>query len=276
MKGSLVCVGVGMTLGAHLAPRARNFIVQSDVVFVLASDPLVELWIQRMHSDVRSLQPYYGQHLQRAASYRAMVDAMLAQVEAGQRVCSVFYGHPGVFARVPHDAIGAVRASGLPAHMEPAISAEDCLYADLAIDPGNTGCQHFEAAQFVLYRRQVDAAGWLVLWQAGVGGPAANGTMPSSHALRVLLVERLLRDYPPAHPVVLYEAATLPINTPRRDTVALRSLSAATLAPQTTLVLQPARPLEPDRQALARARALDGGRQAATVNGDEIAITSGV
>ena len=53
-KGSLSCVGVGMMLGAHLGPRARATIEQADVVFCAVSDPLVELWLQQMHPDVRA------------------------------------------------------------------------------------------------------------------------------------------------------------------------------------------------------------------------------
>ncbi len=33
-SGSLACVGLGMTLGAHLAPRSRNYIEEADVVFL--------------------------------------------------------------------------------------------------------------------------------------------------------------------------------------------------------------------------------------------------
>ena len=54
-RGSLACVGLGMTLGSHLTPLARSHIQQADVVFAGLSDGVVELWLQRMHSDVRSL-----------------------------------------------------------------------------------------------------------------------------------------------------------------------------------------------------------------------------
>src|SRR3546814_20289414 len=56
-NGSLSCVGMGMMLGAHICPRARATIEQADVVFGAVSDPIVELWLQQMHPDVRSLQP---------------------------------------------------------------------------------------------------------------------------------------------------------------------------------------------------------------------------
>ena len=54
--------------------------------------------------------------------------------------------------------------------MEPGISAEDCLYADLGIDPGSVGCQHYEASQFMFYRRRIDPSAYLVLWQVGIAG----------------------------------------------------------------------------------------------------------
>ena len=168
--GSLVCVGVGMTLGSHITPLARSYIEKADVVFTAVSDGVVELWLARMNPDVRSLQRYYREGKSRLETYQEMVDAMLTEVRAGKRVCGAFYGHPGVFAWPTHKAIELARAEGHPAHMEPGISAADCLYADLGIDPGRYGCQHFEASQFMFYRRRVDTAAYLILWQIGVAG----------------------------------------------------------------------------------------------------------
>lgn len=138
-RGSIACVGLGMTLGSHLSPLARSHIQQADVVFAALSDAIVERWLEHMHPDVRSLQPYYGdgKSKSRAATYREWVEVMMAEVRAGKRVCAVFYGHPGVFAWSPHEVIRVARAEGFHAHMEPGISAEDCLYADLrALIPG--------------------------------------------------------------------------------------------------------------------------------------------
>src|SRR3546814_3908600 len=86
-NGSLSCVGMGMMLGAHIGPRARATIEQADVVFGAVSDPIVELWLQQMHPDVRSLQPCYAEGKSRHDTYREMVAAMLAEVRAGRRVC---------------------------------------------------------------------------------------------------------------------------------------------------------------------------------------------
>ena len=255
--GSLVCVGLGMMLGAPIGPRARSHIEQSDVVFVAVSDPLVELWLQQMHRDVRSLQPHYAEGKSRHETYREMVEAMLAEVHAGKQVCGAFYGHPGVFAQVAHDAIAQARREGFLARMEPGVSAEDCLYADLGIDPGRYGCQHYEASQFMFYRRRIDTAAYLVLWQIGIAGDRSCTRFATGSNHRRLLVERLMKDYPADHEVIIYEAATLPITDPRMERVKLRDLPEAQLHMHSTLVLPPAMALQPDTDMLARIDAIE-------------------
>lgn len=255
--GSLACVGLGMTLGAHLGPRARTTIEEADVVFVAVSDPLVELWVKEMNADVRSLQPFYQAGKPRTETYREMVEAMLAEVRRGRRVCGAFYGHPGVFALAPHRAIETARAEGFPAHMEAGVSAEDCLYADLGIDPGRYGCQHYEASQVMFYRRRLDTSAYLVLWQAGIAGDRSFGRFSTPAPYRQVLVDLLARDYPLDHPCTIYEAATLPIQSPRRDVVALGELARADLTAQSTLVLPPASRLVPAEDIQARLDALD-------------------
>ena len=260
-RGSLACVGLGMMLGAHLAPRARGHIEQADVVFGLVSDPLVELWLQRLRPDMRSLQGYYGDGSPggkpRTESYREMVDAMVGEVRAGRVVCGAFYGHPGVFAEVPHRAIARARAEGLEAVMEPGISAEDCLYADVGFDPGSVGCQHYEASQFMFYRRVIDPTAWLVLWQVGIAGDRSLARKATGPAHRRLLVELLGGIYPSGHEVIAYEAATLPIGAARVERMPLSGLVDAELNLQTTLAIPPAEPLQRNDQMLQRLAALE-------------------
>ncbi len=255
--GSLACVGLGMMLGAHVSPRSRSHIEQADVVFALVSDPLVELWVQDMRPDTRSLQPYYCEGQSRLTSYKQMIEAMLVEVRAGRRVCGVFYGHPGVFALVPHKAISGARAEGFDAHMEPGISAEDCLYADLGIDPGTYGCQHYEASQYMFYQRRIDPSAYLILWQVGMAGDRSLARFSTGPAYRQLLVELLGKDYPQSHPVIAYEAATLPITAPRMETLRLSDLVEADLRLQTTLVFPPARPMERNQEMLDRLAEID-------------------
>lgn len=245
-----------MLLGAHIGPRARSHIETADVVFVAVSDPLVELWVQGMNKDVRSLQPFYQEGKARTETYREMVVAMMAEVRAGRRVCGAFYGHPGVFALVPHRAIAQAKQEGYEAVMEAAVSAEDCLYADLGIDPGTYGCQHYEASQFMFYKRVVDPSAYLVLWQIGVAGDRTLARFSTGSIYRQVLLELLAPSYPPDHEVIVYEAATLPISSPRMERMPLSALPAASLSLATTLVVPPAEPMRRNQAVLDRLAAL--------------------
>jgi hypothetical protein len=186
-----------------------------------------------------------------------MVEAMLVEVRAGKNVCGAFYGHPGVFALPPHEAIRIARSEGYAAHMEPGISAEDCLYADLGIDPGTFGCQHFEASQLLFFKRRIDPTAYLVLWQVGVVGDQSLTRFSTGADYRRLLVDVLARDYPLDHEVIVYRAATLAIQQPRMERVALAGLSEASVELPDTLVIPPARALEIDERMLKRLAALE-------------------
>jgi precorrin-6B methylase 1 len=256
-SGSLVCVGIGMTLGSHITPLARSYIADADVVFTGLSDGIIELWLAKMNPDVRSLQSLYREGKPRSETYQQMVDAMLSEVRAGKRVCGAFYGHPGVFALPTHKAIEIARREGFPAHMEPGVSAEDCLYADLGIDPGKFGCQHYETSQYMLYRRRIDTAAYLVLWQVGVAGDQSLARFSTGAAYRQVLVDVLARDYDLGHEAILYKAVTLPMHRPHIERISLRDLPAANVDMHMTLVVPPASRLQADPTVREWLAALD-------------------
>jgi len=241
LQGSIVCLGIGMTLGSHLSPLAKSYIEQADVVFSLMSDGIVEQWIDDMNPDTRSLQPYYQEGISREVTYTNMVNAILAEVANGKKVVGAFYGHPGVFACVPHRVIKQAKELGYFAQMEPGISAEDCLFADLSIDPGEFGCCHFEASQFMLYQRNIDPSAYLILWQVSIAGDTSLAKFSTGIDYRKILLNILSINYPSEHIVTLYEAPTLPIHLPRREQIKLSDLKTATLNPQTTLVIPPSK-----------------------------------
>jgi precorrin-6B methylase 1 len=263
--GSLAVVGMGMTLGSHLTPISRSHIEQADVVFAALSDNLVEEWLKRMNPDVRSLQGYYAEGKSRMNTYWEWLDVIMAEVRGGKQVCTVFYGHPGIFAWTPHKAIETARSEGFAAHMEPGISSEDCLYADLGIDPGRYGCQHFEASQFMLYDRRLDNAGYVVLWQVALAGDTTLARLSSTGpSYRQVLVDRLSEDYPLDHEIIIYRGATLPIHDPRIERVALRDLPWVEMSVAETVILPPAREMRPVPAVWARVKALDEDAETVT------------
>lgn len=256
-SGSLVCVGIGMTLGAHLTPLARSHIEQADVVFGAVSNGVVELWLAKMNPNFSSLQPLYREGKSRMQTYREMVELILSEVRAGKRVCAAFYGHPGVFAWPSHKAIEIARSEGFDAHMEPGISAEDCLYADLGIDPGKQGCQHYEASQFMLFERHIDPSAYLILWQVGVAGDRSLARFSTDAPHRQVLLDLLARDYPLDHELYVYTAATLPNEAPHIESIKLRELASVDIDMHATVVVPPCKALLPNEAVRARLAQLD-------------------
>ena len=112
-----------------------------------------------------------------------MAEAILEPVRAGKRVCAAFYGHPGVFVLPSHEAIARARAEGFDATMLPGVSAEDCLVADLGVDPARNGLQSYEAGDFLRRRPAIEPTTALVLWQIGVVGARTHSASVSAPAL---------------------------------------------------------------------------------------------
>jgi len=186
-----------------------------------------------------------------------MVQRILAPVREGASVCLALYGHPGVFVYPSHEAIRRAREEGYPARMLPGISAEDCLFADLEIDPARQGLRSYEATDFLVSGRPVDPTSGLVLWQVGAIGVATfhrravwrtDGLAP--------LVETLRGHYPVDHEVILYTAATLPVARPEIHRLRLQQLTqppeGVEVSVAATLYVPPAREAKIDTAALER------------------------
>lgn len=255
-NGSIVCVGTGMTLGSHITPLCRTHIEQADIVFCSAH-PIMELYLKEIHRDVRSLQVLYAEGKDRRQTYRQMVETMMHEVRLGKKVVGAFYGHPGVFAWAPHKVIELAKSEGYTAQMLPGISAEDCLYAHLGIDPGKFGSQNFEASQFMFYQRNIDPSAYLILWQVAIAGDKSITRFYTQAAYRQLLVELLSKHYPLNHKIILYECPTIAIDNPRMDYLTLEEFASAEVSLITTLVIPPSKTMRKNQQILDRLADLD-------------------
>ena len=97
----------------------------------------------------------------------------------------------------------------------------------------------------------------LLLWQVALCGQLdCTGFTPCPRRLR-LLVDKLLACYPTDTPVILYEAAQLPIESFRDERIALADLPNARFKEYTTLVIPPIRPCADDVAMLARLRGME-------------------
>lgn len=236
----LSIVGLGYNVSGHTTPEIRHRIVRADRLFYLVSDPATGSWLRSLRPDAVSLHDCYRPGESGVGASNAMVDRILEPLADGLHVCAAFYGHPAIGMHTTHEAARRARARGTAVHMVPGISFEDCLIADLGIDPGPTGRMMYEATDFVLRPRVLDPAAALVLLQVGAVGETAyrEGDGPSRPGLERLR-DALLRTYPGDHVATLYEISQLPLVDAVAAPVALRDLAEAPAHVHSTLYVPP-------------------------------------
>jgi uncharacterized protein YabN with tetrapyrrole methylase and pyrophosphatase domain len=241
MVGRLVLVGTGIRLVRQVTFEARSEIERADKLLFLVADPPLRDWLRQLNPTAESLSDCYEPGQLRSLAYDRMVDRMLSPARKGLNVCVAFYGHPGVFALPSHEAIRIARSEGIPAEMLPGISAEDCLFADLGIDPGRSGCQSFDATDFLVSERRIDPRTALVLWQVGLVGRIEypQGGFGDNRQCLTVLRDALITHYSPKHEVVIYEASPYVGIPPTIRVVPLSGLLEGRLTPMSTLYVPP-------------------------------------
>ncbi|HZV77804.1 MAG TPA: SAM-dependent methyltransferase [Candidatus Babeliales bacterium] len=239
--GSLSVVGVGIRAPAQATLEGSSRIRSAEKVFSLVTDPLAEYWLRTLNNRTQSLCDLYSVGKDRFETYCEMVDRIMGAVREGLQVCVVAYGHPGVAAYPLHESVRRARIEGFAAEMLAGISAEDCLFAELGIDPIAGGCCSYEATDFLLRRRSCNPGGNLILWQVGVIAERGHKheDVAWNRAGLAVLTGVLLETYPPDHEVVIFEAARLPACESYVERVALRDLPEAGVTAMSTLFVPP-------------------------------------
>lgn len=263
-RGSLIVVGTGIRTVGHLTMEAVAWIKRADKVLHVVGDPVAELMLKELNPQgAESLTGMYVEGKQRIETYNQMVERTLECVRAGMLTCMACYGHPGVFVYPSHESIRRARAEGYSARMLPGISSEDCLFADLGVDPGINGCQSYEATDFLLNGRVIDPTSSVILWQIGVVGDATFKALGYDLSAMPLLVERLSAIYPSTHPMYLYEAAVFHGCEPIIRRITAAELAYSQLSAGYTLYIPPAYPSTSDATTYYRMNAMIAASKAA-------------
>lgn len=241
-RGSLIIVGSGIQAVRHITFEARQAIENSDKVIYFVVDPITQIWIKKLRPDAESLQKYYVESEDRRTQiYSKMVEHTMKYVRQGYSTCMVLYGHPGVFTNLfTQPAIKMARKEGFRTHMQPGISAEDFLFAELCVDPGDSGCQSFEATRFLLQRRKFDTFCHLILWQIGIIGQRGyRFRIKNPKPGIAVLADYLKKFYDSNHEVYVYQAAPYSICEPLIQRIPLYKLPEAYVDAISTLYVPP-------------------------------------
>jgi tetrapyrrole methylase family protein/MazG family protein len=238
-NASLIVVGSGIKFISHLTTEARTYIEQSNKVLYLVNEPAMKSWIQKTNPQAESLDNLYIKHRLRRDCYLGITQYILEMLRKNQHVCVVLYGHPTVFSKPALDAVIQAKNEGYYAKVLPDISSEDCLFADLLIDPGSCGCQSFEATDFLIHHRQFDRNSHVILWQIGSIGILDHAVTRETTKNIDVLVDYLSQYYSAEYEVIVYEAAQYPCFEPSITRLPLKELSQTDISGISTLYIPP-------------------------------------
>lgn len=251
MNASLVVVGSGIKFLSHLTTEARAYIEQSDKVLYLVNEPILKLWIQQANKNTESLDDIYLAYKSRHESYEEITNYILKALRQNIHVCVVLYGHPSVFSRPALDAVIQAKKEGYYASILPGISSEDCMFADLQIDPASHGCLSLEATDLLVHQRYIDPSCHVILWQVSVIGLLGHENNYDNNKGLELLYEYLCRFYSLDHELVSYSAAQYPGFDPIIKRFRLRDLREVVFPRVSTLYVPPSKPLISDKSVLS-------------------------
>jgi hypothetical protein len=222
--GSLVMIGSGIKAIGQFTLEAEAYVRWADEVYFMVHDPATANWIVERSARAVDLHELYDDDKPRATTYVQMAELMLRSVRQGRDVVGVFYGHPGFFVDASHRAVAIARREGYAASMLPGVSALDCLFADLGVDPCKPGCQILGATELLLRRRPMAIESHVVVLQVGMVGDLGFQFAAGANDKLPVLVRYLQDAYGDEHPVVHYIASEYPTVEPTIERFALSEL----------------------------------------------------
>lgn len=249
MNNILAVVGLGIKFKSHLTLETLSYIKEADFVFYLTTEPAMQEWIKKSNPNTESLEKFYNQFKRRTNCYEAMTKHVLHALNQNKNVCFALYGHPLLFAKPAVDLVNKAKLQGFHVEVLPGISAEDCLFADLRINPSQDGYHSYEATNFLIYKRKVDIYSHLILWQVGIIGVVTYPLKKNKKGLAALS-NYLSLFYSPHHCVYIYEAAQYPHLEPKIRKVILNELIDASISTFSTLYIPPVSSADYDKEML--------------------------
>jgi precorrin-6B methylase 1 len=215
LGGCLTIVGTGIHGVSDFSFRAVAEIRKADVVVYHVFDRLAAGYVRSLNATAIDLYPYYGEGKQRRVTYIQMAEVMLRSVRSGFKVVGVFSGHPGVFVMASRRAISIAREEGYSARMFPAVSSVDCLFADLAVDPGVYGFQIVKAGSVLRSRVQLATGSHVALLQIGSVGDRKYSLHGYDKSKRSALFEKLIAAYDGSHESIYYLSSRIAEDLPK-------------------------------------------------------------
>jgi len=203
-------------------------------------------WVVKNARKYISLDDIYFSSKQRSESYEKIANELLSSIQKNDNVCFLIYGHPTFFSSVVEKIKKRISSKDIIIQVMPGISAMDCLFADLKIDPGSMGLQSYDATEFLLYDEKFSTTSHLVLWQIAIIGEIgivknSEINLDRQKKAITILITKLLLHYPADHIVKLYVASQYPSIEFELVSIELQKLNEINISRLATLYIPPSK-----------------------------------
>ncbi len=166
--------------------------------------------IHELNANAIDLYEYYGEGKLRNITYVQMAELMLREVRRGRSVVGLFHGPPGYFVKSGRRALAIAEMEGFETVLLPGISATDCLFSDLRIDPGVIGVQIMKAGHVLRENVSLATDNHVVLIQIGSVGDNTFSFTGFKHTKFDRYFDKLISIYGDEHDSVYYVASIFP------------------------------------------------------------------
>lgn len=209
-QGRLIIVGTGITAISQMTTETIGYIRGAHVVFYHVNNGVTVTQIRELNANAVDLYEYYGEGKRRRVTYVEMAELMLREVRHGLTVVGVFYGHPGYFVNPARRALAIAAMEGHDTMMLAAVSAVDCLFSDLRVDPGVFGCQVLMANRLLTSDSIVATTCHVVFLQVSAVGDSGFSFSGYKNANLGPFFDKLIELYGEEQESIYYKAAIFP------------------------------------------------------------------
>lgn len=210
-------VGTGTVGYRQLTKEAEAALEKSDKVFLVHHQELISDYLDEF-TEVIDITDEYEDNTERSDTYKRMAERVIdsAQEPDTEVVSLALYGHPMYFVDPSRIVINEAPKHDLEVEVIPGISAIDCLYIDIGLDPSEDGLQIFEATDVLIREFELNPEVPAFLLQIG-SVESTLYSMDDSKPERFTNIKEHLQDfYPEDHSLYLLQTSTYPISNSER------------------------------------------------------------
>lgn len=205
-------LGLGVLNIDQITPQTERAIRRSNEVLYVDTGIATRSYLEGLCPRVTSLfETSYRDTGPRLNAYHHMAARVLEAALDHPPVTFAMHGHPIVGAYAPFLIRDMAGLLGLETAVLPGVSAMDCLFAELMVDPCVSGMQMYEATDLLLRRRPLQPDVPALIWQIGCVETSLHSMRVSKPVRFERLRSHLLQFYLAGHVVSAVYSAPHPL-----------------------------------------------------------------